>query len=82
MEAPPRIAPVLWFDVENERYTTLPLAFGLPERLWFDVENERYTTNTYKYRPPCGLWFDVGKRRDMKAESETAVLLIDLVLSL
>ncbi len=50
--------------------------------LWFDVENERYTTNTYKYRPPCGLWFDVGKRRDMKAESETAVLLIDLVLSL
>ena len=34
----------LWFDVENERYTTFGEFGGMFSELWFDVENERYTT--------------------------------------
>ena len=35
---------LLWFDVENERYTTWNISKKSNEWLWFDVENERYTT--------------------------------------
>ena len=35
---------MLWFDVENERYTTATHETITFCGLWFDVENERYTT--------------------------------------
>ena len=35
---------MLWFDVENERYTTKSILLAPHLKLWFDVENERYTT--------------------------------------
>ena len=35
---------LLWFDVENERYTTIQVDAPVLVKLWFDVENERYTT--------------------------------------
>ena len=47
----------LWFDVENERYTTQRVKFAINLMLWFDVENERYTTHRNKIegRRCCGL---------------------------
>ena len=39
-----KLATWLWFDVENERYTTQQKEGNQPTELWFDVENERYTT--------------------------------------
>ena len=48
---------MLWFDVENERYTTMEEKRTEHKELWFDVENERYTTlkqNTY-ISSSCGL---------------------------
>ena len=35
---------MLWFDVGNERYTTLVGIIAKENKLWFDVGNERYTT--------------------------------------
>ena len=35
---------MLWFDVEEERYTTLTMKLLNLVKLWFDVEEERYTT--------------------------------------
>ena len=48
---------LLWFDVENERYTTRGVGLYAQTKLWFDVENERYTTILELERnlPGCGL---------------------------
>ena len=35
---------MLWFDVENKRYTTAASSTPAAAWLWFDVENKRYTT--------------------------------------
>ena len=35
---------MLWFDVENARYTTKKFLLWWENELWFDVENARYTT--------------------------------------
>ena len=35
---------LLWFDVENKRYTTNQRIPNEIHQLWFDVENKRYTT--------------------------------------
>ena len=47
----------LWFDVGNERYTTLEELERFLGKLWFDVGNERYTTitNNKNTRLCCGL---------------------------
>ena len=39
---------MLWFDVENERYTTAAECDIRVHELWFDVENERYTMSYNK----------------------------------
>ena len=36
---------MLWFDVENGRYTTVQGKEQHPIMLWFDVGNGRYTTD-------------------------------------
>ncbi len=37
---------LLWFDVENKRYTTTLRRLKQRLELWFDVENKRYTTGS------------------------------------
>ena len=53
----------LWFDVENERYTTKQINVARSGRLWFDVENERYTTMKGEAADITTLWFDVENER-------------------
>ena len=47
----------LWFDVGNERYTTVFSLDNDTQALWFDVGNERYTTETSlcNFSFSCGL---------------------------
>ena len=40
---------MLWFDVENARYTTSNHSAYILTMLWFDVENARYTTSFIQY---------------------------------
>ena len=48
---------LLWFDVGNERYTTVLNISLIDTQLWFDVGNERYTTlkNNSECVLRCGL---------------------------
>ena len=54
---------MLWFDVGNERYTTMDSTITSTLWLWFDVGNERYTTYDSQLQPVLKLWFDVGNER-------------------
>ena len=54
---------MLWFDVGNERYTTLQQITKTQATLWFDVGNERYTTLAILSLIISRLWFDVGNER-------------------
>ena len=53
----------MWFDVENERYTTPEKLVRYYNQLWFDVENERYTTAGLQGNISETLWFDVENER-------------------
>ena len=53
----------MWFDVGNERYTTIHPRTNTHIQLWFDVGNERYTTYFLKDDAVSKLWFDVGNER-------------------
>ena len=54
---------LLWFDVENGRYTTEDEVMSFNHSLWFDVEDGRYTTNRASRLVESALWFDVENGR-------------------
>ena len=53
----------MWFDVEEERYTTGQADWCRCNTLWFDVEEERYTTSEFDFFHNFELWFDVEEER-------------------